>query len=463
MRIKAGIILLTLVAFWGPSAAHAEPITTTDNPAISGIDPEVPAYYSLGVCETTEQLDCIQSVRVKGGSGDFLNSEEIGTQSWIEEVDEFGNTLYKSNTDWTINTQWTIPQLDDVTFSVDASVHTPTFLGPDGATRGRLDVGAASLPIGYSIEVAVRTSWIKAQNLQFISADSSYTQVPIADVEGAYLWTFTGKHARVANYTQEFKWLKTMQNPMDWSEAADEDSSWLDFVIHHAGVSPETSWWDPRCSDYGFTAQAFNSNAAGSPEWNYESGSLEFNIFAPHYDSSGVNVNQGFFRLWIHEEFAECQWPDNTLVGAEALEVLILNEDGSEQSANTLITNEGGVIYLEAIDFHYSVPTFIIRPRSETPPTVNPESNSQPTSPVSPPAVSAMPVVSDSAPTAKDTKSSELEDPTSVMAAPASGSSGSENSGNLALMAIVILVISNVVTLEVLRRTRTITLGRRTI
>jgi hypothetical protein len=310
----------------------------------------------------------------------------------------------------------------------------------------------------------VRTSWIKAQNLQFISADSSYTQEPISGVEGAYLWTFTGTHARVASYTQEYKWLKTTENPMDWSEAADEDHYWLDFVIHHAGESPETSWWDPRCSDYGFTAQAFNSNAAGSPEWNYETGSLEFNIFAPHYDERGApHVNQGFFRLWIHEEFAECQWPDNTLVGAEALEVLILNENGTEQNANTFISNEGGMIYLEAIDFHYSVPTFIIRPRSETPPTVDPKSNSQPTSPAAPSTVSSTPVILDSTPTTTDPKSSEIEDPTSVLAAPASGSSGSQNSGTLALMAIAALVISNVVTLEILRRSKAMTFGRRRI
>jgi hypothetical protein len=310
----------------------------------------------------------------------------------------------------------------------------------------------------------VRTSWIKAQNLQFISDESSYTQEPIAGVAGAYLWTFTGTHARVASYELEEKRLKTMQDPMDWSDAADVDHYWLDFVIHHAGESPETSWWDPRCSDYGFTAQAFNSNAAGSPEWNYETGSLEFNIFAPHYDERGApHVNQGFFRLWIHEEFAECQWPGNTLVGAEALEVIILNEDGSEQNANTLITNGGGMIYLEAIDFHYSVPTFIIRPRTESPPTVEPESNSQPTVKVSKSAASLTPEIMDSTPTPTAPKTSELEDPNSVLAAPASGSSGSQDSGILALMAIVALVISNVVTLEILRRSRAMPLGRRRI
>jgi hypothetical protein len=462
MKFKAALILLTLFVSGSSLAAYADPIPTNINPGRVGIDPLMPAYYSLGVCEDSEQLDCIYSVQVKGESGPFLESEELGTQSWIEEEDEFGNTLYKSSTDWTVNTQWTIPQLNGETFGVDASVHTPTFLGPDGANRGRLDVGAAGLPRGYSVKVAVRTSWIKAQNLQFISDESSYTQEPIAGVAGAYLWTFTGTHARVASYELEEKWEKTMQDPMDWSEAADVDHYWLDFIIHHAGDSPETSWWDPRCSDYGFTAQAFNSNAAGSPEWNYETGSLEFNIFAPHYDSSGVTVNQGFFRLWIHEEFAECQWPDNTLVGAEALEVLILNEDGSEQSANTFITNEGGMIYLEAIDFHYSVPTFIIRPRSDTSNVDNPSTGQQ-VSRASAPTLATTPEVLEETPNPKLSKSAESEKLNPNVAASAAKTPDSDNSGILALMAIVALVISNVVTLEILRRSRAMPLGRRRV
>lgn len=463
MRVKAAAILLTLFVSSVSFPAYADPTTTNNNPGVPAIDPSVPAFYSLGVCEDSEQLDCIQSVFVKGESGDFIVSTPLGTQSWIEEIDNEGNTVHTSNSDWTTNIEWTIPQLDPNTFFLNASVHTPSFLAPDGGIRGRLDVGAASLPMGYSVKVAVRTSWIKPQNLQFISEDSSYTQEPISGVDGAYLWTFTGTHARVATYTQEYKWEKTMQDPMDWSEPADEDSYWLDFTIHHAGVNPETSWWDPRCSDHGFTAQAFNSQAAGSPEWNYETGSLEFNIFAPHFDGSGLNVvNQGFFRLWIHEEFAECQWPDNTLVGAEALEVLILNEDGTEQNANTIITNEGGTIYLEAIDFHYSVPTFVIRPRSATPPTVERESNAQPASQISP-ATITNPALVDSTQTPAPSKASELEDPNPVVAAPFSDAPGSENSGILALMAIVALVIPTVVTLEILRRRRSMPLGRRRI
>ena len=457
MRVKAAVILLTLFVSGSSLAAYADP---TVNPALPAIDPSVPAHYSLGVCETPQQLDCIQNVYVKDGSGDFRLSAPLEIYQWNETTDPNTNKVFSSGM------SWTIPQLAPTTFQLDASVRTPSFIWNPDFSAGRLDVGASNLPRGYSVKVAVRTSWIKAQNLQFISDESSYTQEPIAGVDGAYLWTFTGTHARVSTFDYESsKWLMTLEG--DWSQAADIDHYSLDFVIHHAGVVPETpwgetSWWDPRCSDHGFTAQAFNSHAAGSPEWIDGKG-LEFNIFAPHYDSRGApHVNQGFFRLWIHEEFAECQWPGNTLVGAEELEALIVNEDGSEQNANIIITNEGGMIYLEAVDFHYSVPTFIIRPRSDNS-NVDDPSTGQSVPRASAPTLAATPEVLEETPNPKLSKSAESEKLTPSVAAPAVDAPDSENPGILALMVIGTLVISTGIALEILRRRRAMPLGRRRI
>jgi hypothetical protein len=106
-------------------------------------------------------------------------------------------------------------------------------------------------------------------------------------------------------------------------------------------------------------AQSFNAPGAGSPEWDNATGSMRFNIGAPHLDASG-NLNKGFFRLWIPEAFMACQWPDNNLVASDNLTARILNEDGSVQDASVYITKENGMIYLDAWNFHYSEPTFEI-------------------------------------------------------------------------------------------------------
>jgi hypothetical protein len=88
----------------------------------------------------------------------------------------------------------------------------------------------------------------------------------------------------------------------------------------------------------------------------------------------------------VHEDFANCQWPGNTLVGAERLEAIIVNEDNSVRDTEVIVTNENGIIYLDAPSFHYSIPKFVIREASPgvvpsysppSPATLNP-----PTSPL---------------------------------------------------------------------------------
>ncbi len=354
-KISALIVLVTL-GISGSVVAVADPISTTDNPAGLSVNPSTPAYFGLGVCTLPNQLDCIESVQVKGLSGGYVNAES-GTQTWTIETDSNGNTMYQGDPTWTSTPTGETP------FIVSGQMFTPSFVSDEGFTVGVLGVWVLNLPEGFSVRVTLRTSWLKPQNLQFIANEAAYTKESIT---GGNRWTFSGTHSKVSYFTQQWKLDLSWEDPMQLSAQADADSYELGFTVHHAGATEETSWWDPRCSDHGFTAQAFNSNSAGSPEWNNVGGYLEFNIFAPHFDASGA-VNSGFFRLWVNEEFADCQWPDNTLVDADSLEALIVNQDGSlQEDANLSVTNENGMIYLDAGNFHYSVPKFIIRPSTGT-------------------------------------------------------------------------------------------------
>jgi hypothetical protein len=357
MKFKiSALVILASLFLSGSLVAVADPVASTTNPAGSSVDPLSKAFYSLGVCSSAEQLDCIQSVQIKGSTGGYVVATQAETQTWTSESRPNGNTAYESVS------MWTAPPLLTEPFAAGAGMYTPSWVWDDLSNRGVFSAWA-DLPRGYKVKVAVRTSWLKPQNLQFIANEARYTK---ESIPGGNLWTFIGTHSKVSIYNQEWKIQQTMENPMDWSARADEDIYQIGFTVHNAGPTAELSWWDPRCSDSGFTAQAFNSHAAGSPDWNYDEEYLEFNIFAPHLDSSGAE-NSGFFRLWVNEEFAECQWPGNTLVGAESLEALIVNEDGSIQTdARLSVTNENGVIYLDAGNFHYSVPTFIIRPSTGT-------------------------------------------------------------------------------------------------
>ena len=442
----SAFIVVAVLSVSGSFVAVANPVTTTDNPAGMAVDPSVPAYFGLGVCTLPDQLDCIESVQVKGLTGGYVNATEFGFQNWTIETDSNGNTMYQGDSTWTSTPTGATP------FSVAAQMFTPSFVGGDGSTRGVLGVWVYELPAGFSIKVTVRTSWLKPQNLQFIANEASYTKESIT---GGNRWTFSGTHSKVSSYTEQWKLDLSWEDPMHLSTEADEDSYLIGFTVHHAGATPETSFFDPRCSDSGFTAQAFNSNSAGSPEWNYDEEYLEFNIFAPHFDASGA-LNSGFFRLWVNEEFADCQWPDNNLVGADSLEALIVNEDGSlQEDANLSVTNENGMIYLDAGSFHYSAPKFIIRPSTENsnPPSYTPPSAatlSQPRVPIVKPLATPTPSAS---PTLTEPEDSSQEKDTATEASlESSEPQGNPNSGTWIVVGIAAALASSGIVLETLRR-----------
>ena len=344
MKSKVTSVVVSLILFASlTSAAYAQ---NQPSPTPPVIDLAAPAQYSLAVCSTPEQLDCVQSVKVQLSSGEFVDVASDRPQMWTPMVDDLGNTRYAGSS------YWTLPAGDGQagSFAVNAQIETPAWRWRDSnrTSPGTLAVSVDDLPVGKVSQVTIRTgSWLRPQNLQFKANLASYSH---SVIPGGNLWTFTGTHARQSNYNS-FQ--------PDWSKKADVDYLAIQFTVHNAGADASRSFWDPRCAHTGFMAQAFNAPGAGSPEWDRGSQSLLFNIGAPHLDSQG-NPNVGFFRLWLPEAFAECQWPDNTLVDAPELVGTIYNEDGSVQDADITVTKQNGMIYLDAKNFHYSAPTFQI-------------------------------------------------------------------------------------------------------
>jgi LPXTG-motif cell wall-anchored protein len=355
------IIALVFMSISSSSLSYAEPTYSPTNPAYPRItvDRNTPSQYALGMCTTDEQLDCIDSVEAKVGPGPFEDPTPLGQHVWTTEIAN-GVVIHRLQTE-NSGAPWepreTVWELSNgLKFMVGADIYTPgntsDHLGVMGTYAGSFD--EAGLPLDFSVRIGIRTSWIRPQNLQFNAVSAKFNQTEIGD---GNLWTFSGSPTKIATYTEE-KYDRAWE--MGWMEKADGEDRWLGFTVGHAGATAADSWFDPKCADEGYMAQAFNSSAAGTPEWNYDTSSLEFNIFAPHLTSEGA-LNTGFFRLWVHESFAECQWPGNTLVTSDKLEAVILNEDGSTQDADLSVSKVNGVIYLDAGEIHYSVPKFIIK------------------------------------------------------------------------------------------------------
>jgi len=463
MKKAVSIFTLLVISLSTSFIANADPTYSSTNPGFPKItvDPAVPSQYALGMCITADQLDCINSVDAKIGSGPFVPAIALGDHAWTTEI-ENGVVVHKLQTQnsgapWEPQeTVWQLPN-NGLKFMVGAGVNTfgatSEHLGVMGAYAGGFaDEG---LPMDFSVRISIRTSWIRAQNLQFNAVSAVFSQTSIT---GGNLWTFSGSPAKIATYTDE-KYQRAFEQ--GWMEQADGEDRWLGFTIHHAGPTADLSWWDPTCADEGYIAQAFNSSAAGSPDWNYQTNSLEFNIFAPHLTVSGEQ-NTGFFRLWVDESFAECQWPGNTLVSAEKLEALIVNEDGSLQDAQVSVTKENGVIYLDAGEFHYSVPQFVIRASTtrETPPQETPTYTAPNPTANKPSQVASITRRSSntqdaaanpsSSPSVKNQEDTMSEEPLVAESAPAGGS-GSDP-GPLLAFGIGAAVIFSGVTLEILRR-----------
>ena len=336
------VLVVGILAIASGNVAHASPSKT---PPV--IDPAVPAMYSLGDCQTPEQLDCVQGVVVQLPSGVVEEAVTARPQEWVIRTDARGNQIYEGQKFWKIPST-------GVEFTTHATLETPAYKWDNWISPSVMWAHVGNFhrtEPGTVFQIQVRTSWIRPQNLQ-LKANNAYYSHSI--IPGGNLWTFSGTPAMLSSYSS---WGD--RAPGDWSAQADVTYPTISFVVHHAGADASTSFWDPRCAHTGFTAQSFNAPGAGSPEWDNATGSMRFNIGAPHLDASG-NLNKGFFRLWIPEAFMACQWPDNNLVASDNLSARILNEDGSVQDAGIYITKENGMIYLDAWNFHYSEPTFEI-------------------------------------------------------------------------------------------------------
>jgi hypothetical protein len=341
-RRFVSVLVVGVLAITSGNIAFASPTTTAPV-----VDPAIPAMYSLGDCQTPEQLDCVQGVVVQLPSGSVEEAVTSRPQEWVIRTDARGNQIHESQKFWKIPST-------GVEFTTYARLESPNFTWDGSSRRSVLWAHVGNFhrtEPGTVFQIQVRTSWIRPQNLQLKASDAYYGH---STIPGGNLWTFSGKPAMLSSYSS---WGD--RAPGDWSAKADFTYPDISFVVHHAGADTATSFWDPRCAHTGFTAQSFNAPGAGSPEWDNATGSMRFNIGAPHLDASG-NLNKGFFRLWIPEAFMACQWPDNNLVASDNLSARILNEDGSVQDAGIFITKENGMIYLDAWNFHYSEPTFEI-------------------------------------------------------------------------------------------------------
>lgn len=352
---KLVTVLLTAVLAFIPSLVKADtaPIQR---------DWTLPAVYGLDRCLSSVELDCIESVELVNSNGASQLATFESTQQISSRSQQNGNQIFPGITIWSVGGR---------TIKLEVQLESPNHVIWK-RTDGSLQTGAAlrgnftvDRPLETLLRTKIRTSWLRPMNVQLKMKEADFSQNSIS---GGNLWTIEGKATSISNYVGD--WLN---DPLkkNYSAKADSDDTEFSFIIHHAGVDSNSSYWPPVCADKGYTVQSHNTNATGDPNWNSKEEYLEFSIFSPHLKADGM-LNEGYFRFWTTHSFMDCKFPTNTLTKASKLVLEIINEDGSQSIATTSIKNTNGKLFFSAAGFHFSTPKIILKKVEEPTPTPSP-------------------------------------------------------------------------------------------
>lgn len=328
-------------------------VTATADASV--VDVNSPMVANLASCQTPDELDCIAGLAVVNSDGSATQLESTSFTGANTVVDANGNTLNQGQQNFSGN---------GVNASVTAELESPAHLigiSPKlagSALRVWITGGAPET----KFEVKVRTSWLRAEDIQLLAKSASYQ---IENISGGTLWTFSGSQQVVGGYTSNW------QTKMAADANADVVDSRLVFFVHHAGADTSSSYFDPRCATTGFPVRTFNAPAAGLPYWDAATQSLNFGIWSPHADPSGTPF-VGYFKIWVPDSYIDCMYPDNTITKAASIAASVVDADGYAQDASVQISNENGNLYLSVSGFHYSSPKISIRDAAIAGPKVKP-------------------------------------------------------------------------------------------
>ena len=343
-RFLATFLIATL------SLSIAQPIAQSAD-AKPTLSLTTPGTFNFGICQSASSTECIVSVGVVQENGTLVAGKHIEDLSSPQTKDG-ENVKIDGTSMWEINNG-----KENQKVGIKAEIDTPAHIIFGTHTGAALRVFAENAEnILVKLRIVVRTSWLKPQNVQLVAEQADFSQKTLANGNE---WTFEGSKTQVFNYTD---WTAASTN--NFLGKADYEMTSLRFFIHHVGMNDNSSFFPIACADKGYTVQAWNSEAAGTPYWDKATDSLNFGVVAPHLKVNGEQ-NTGFFTLWAPEDFIKCRWPENTLIGAPKITVEVLNPDGTQQVAVTSVRQANKTLYFSASGFHYSSPT--IRVKAEKP------------------------------------------------------------------------------------------------
>ena len=121
--------------------------------------------------------------------------------------------------------------------------------------------------------------------------------------------------------------------------------------------------------------------SSGPPSFDEGSGTLIYKVSSPSFMSDGKTQASGTYDLVMKSALARCIYGfSDAPIKAE---ISVINEDGTNQVATTVVGENGGWLHLSAKGFHYSSPSLQVKLTQENsiaPAKTTPVINSKPSS-----------------------------------------------------------------------------------
>jgi hypothetical protein len=190
----------------------------------------------------------------------------------------------------------------------------------------------------------------------------------------------------------------------DGSTSIDQLKAWLPYVNDKASASPTV--WSIRSlsrSQLGASLPCYGDKtklagvvttnstvySPGPPAFNKDLGSLDYQVAAPHYTSSG-DVFKGNYDLLMASSVARC------IYGFSAAPikatVSVISADGAPQVASTVVNEMDGWLHMRASNFEFSSPTIKVKLTQDAPaPVVTPTPTASPTATATPAVQAPLP------------------------------------------------------------------------
>ena len=345
MKLSRVLVSITLFIFANlPSLAQA------DVPRLSS------DAFAIRPCATPAEMECLESFVVISPNGKSTPAQNL-TLPKGSYIDIYGQTVENNVSTWLITNAAGTTHKISMTANILPEKHvnpsykryTPTmWIGLGELTEE--DVSSVT-----KFKIAVRSSWLTPQGAGMSGA---FAEMLDEKITGGHRYTFTGAPWMSPSVTDPNAWAN-----LDTAKSEFEKPTFY-FLIDHLSSLPNGSFWSDACSEHGYHFGSSNAIVGGEP-YMTDSETLKFNIGSAHLLSNGT-VNSGFFTATYPVKYIDCRWPGNLLTKSPRIEISVMNSDGTEQIATTSVQIKNGIFKINAYGFHYSQPTIVLRPTTNT-------------------------------------------------------------------------------------------------